>query len=344
MLKKVFTAVLAAVLFSGSMTALASQSDSTPSSQAQSSSSQALEAIDNTGEPRANTKIIIGYNGGLCTSVPALAFKKGFFKDEGLDVEIVKVQAGKEAIGTGKVDILTNHIASLLVPAVNGVNMKFAVGAHTGCKSLYVLTDQAYKTTSDLKGKTVGLPDGIGDSDHNIALRFFNHDKIDPKEIKFKPVEQSAVIQAMQSGDIQAAILSDQFAEKFVKDGTIRYIRSLTYDGDFRTEPCCVHAFNGDFLKDNPKTAAKVARAIMRGKEWTENNKEEAVKILFENEWASGDPELALRMMESYNFMVTQEETETALKNILNDYKSFGIITSGEDTDTLLNKIWVPLP
>ena len=106
------------------------------------------------------------------------------------------------------------------------------------------------------------MPNGIGDSDHNIGLRFLNHDNIDIKDVKFKPVEQSAVILAMESGEIQGAILSDQFAEKFVEEGKIKYIRSLTYDEDFQTEACCVHALNGDFVRENPITAKRLLEPL----------------------------------------------------------------------------------
>ena len=231
----------------------------------------------------------------------------------------------------------------MAVPAVNGVAMKFVSGAQSGCKSLYVLTNSGIEKTSDLIGKSVGLPDGIGASDHNIALRFFNKDNVDISKVSFKPVERSVAIQSMQSGEMGAVVLSDQFAEKFVQDGTIKYIRSLTFDDDFNVEPCCVHIMNSQFLEENPLIAEKVTKVMNRSRFWVEENKEEATKILFDNNWASGDFDQALRMMETYDFKISDETAEKALISIFDDYKKFGVIQTDKTTDELMNQIWVPL-
>ncbi len=294
-------------------------------------------------EPAYGQTIQIGYDGGLCTSAPAVAMAQGFFEKNGIKAEVVKAQSGFDALGTGKIHVYTSHIASLVVPTVNGVNAVFTTGAHTGCKSLYVLKDSDINSTSDLIDKTVAIPNGIGGSDHNIALRFFNHDNIDPNKVNFKPVETSATVLSMQNGEIQGAILTDQFAEKFMADGTLKIIRSLTWDEDFKTEPCCIHALNKDFVKNNPITAKKVTLSIKQAAYWIEENKNEATQVIFDNQWASGDFEQAVRIMESYNFKISDEHTEKTLINIINDYKSFGLLNESLDTDKALETIWNPL-
>ena len=136
-------------------------------------------------EPMYGKEILIGYNGGLCTSAPSLAQVRGFFDKYGVNVKVLRVQSIIDSMGTGKIHLMTDHIATLLVPAVNGIDMVFTTGAHTGCKSLYVLNNGEINSTKDLIGKIVAVPEGIGNSDHNIGLRFFNHDGISPKEVKF---------------------------------------------------------------------------------------------------------------------------------------------------------------
>ena len=213
-------------------------------------------------EPRYGTKITLGYNGGLCTSGLGIAHIKGFLAKQGLEGEIKNLQLSvADAIGTGKLDATTDHISTSVVPAVNGTNMVFTRGAHTGCKSLFVLKDSDIKKTSDLIGKEVAIHDGIGASDHNIALRFLSRDKVDYSKVKFKNVETAATIQSMQNGEIHAAMFSDQFAQKFVDQGIIRPIRSITTDDDFKIEPCCVLILNKKFVEENPITAAKLTKA-----------------------------------------------------------------------------------
>lgn len=294
-------------------------------------------------EPMYGKTITIGYNGGLCTGAPGVAKVLGYYEAEGVDVEIVNVQAKVDAIGTNQVQMTTDHIATLLVPTVNGINMVFTTGAHTGCKSLYVLNNDEINTTADLIGKVVAVPDGIGNSDHNIGMRFFNKDNIDPREVTFRQVEASASILSMENGEVQGVVLSDQFAEGFVEDGTLKVIRSLTFDQDFANEPCCVHAFNKTFVEENPITAKKMTKAVKEASIFIGENIEEATQILFDNNWASGDFDQACRMMDSYDWAIGDELAEVALKSIIDDYKSFGLISEDKDTEATLNEVWNPL-
>lgn len=294
-------------------------------------------------EPAYGQTIKIGYNGGLCQGAFGIAQAKGFYEAEGLKAEIVQVANQSDALGTAQVDVAGDHIATLLVPAVNGVNMKFTTGCHTGCKSLYALANSEIEKTSDLVGKAVAIPEGIGLSDHNITMRFFNYDNVDPNSVKYKVVSTDAVIQALQNGEVQAATLSDQFAKKFLQDGTLKVIRSLTFDEDFSLETCCVHAMNSDFIEKNPITAKKLTRAHQEASNWIEENKEEFVDIMLENSWASGEKELVLELANSYNFKITDEATETTLRNIINDYKTFGLIDAEKDTQELLDQVWAPV-
>lgn len=296
-------------------------------------------------EPAYGTVIPLGHIGGMCLGTFGIAHVKGFYADEGLKTEVYKFasKALNDAVGTGKVVACGNHIAAMLVPAVNGVRMKFTTGIQTGCKSLYALANGPINSTKDLKGRTVAVSTAIGGSDHNITLRFLNHDGVKPDDVKFKQVEASAVVLAMQNGEVDAATMSDQYAEKFLDDGVLKRIRSLTFDPDFSQEPCCIHAINLDFLQANPITARKLTNAHERASEWIMEHEEEAIDLLFANGWASGDRDLAPRMLKTYNFLISDELTETALRNILNDYKEFGLINSSLDTEETLKKIWEPV-
>ncbi len=294
-------------------------------------------------EPMYGKEVIIGYTGGLCTSAPAIAKVRGYFDKCGINVKVVNVRSKLESLGTAKIQLMTDHIATLLVPTVNGMDIIFTTGAHTGCKSLYVLANSGIESTKDLIGKTVAVPDGIGDSDHNIGLRFFNHDGISPNEVKFRQVELSASILAMENGEIQAVVMPDQFAETFMQEGKLKIIRSLTFDEDFQKEPCCIHAFNGTFVKENPITAKKMTGAIKECSQWIQGNIEEAAQTLFDNNWASGKYDQAVRMMKTYNWTISDEYTQEALKNIINDYKTFGLIAENKNTDDVLKTVWNPL-
>ncbi|MDU3153578.1 MAG: ABC transporter substrate-binding protein, partial [Anaerococcus hydrogenalis] len=131
-------------------------------------------------EPRYKDKIKLGYSGDLCLGAPNIANLNGYFKDRDVEVEFVNTKNPKDALGSGKLDGLVGEFAGMIVPATKGLDIVFSSASHTGCKSLYVLNDSKITKTKDLEGKNLAITNGIGNSNHNTALRFFNHDGVNP--------------------------------------------------------------------------------------------------------------------------------------------------------------------
>ncbi|MCI7239460.1 MAG: ABC transporter substrate-binding protein [Anaerococcus sp.] len=175
---------------------------------------------DISEEPRYNDTIKLGYSGDLCLGAPNIANLNAYFKDRDINVEFVNTKQPKDALRSGKLEGLVGEFARMIVPATKGADIVFSSASHTGCKSLYVLSDSSIQKTKELEGKNIAITNGIGNSNHNTAL-----------------------IQAMQSGEIDSAVLDDQYAKQFVDKGIIRPIRSMTHDDDFGSEVCCVLAF-----------------------------------------------------------------------------------------------------
>ena len=299
-------------------------------------------------EPAYGQTIRIGYNGGLCTGTLGITHVKGFYEAEGLKTEIVRYQGDTpvlgDALGTGRIDVAGGHIATLLVPAANGVRMRFTTGMHTGCKSLCVLKDSPYQTTKDLVGKTIAITTSIGGSDQNIAMRFLLRDGIDPvRGVKYKATDSGAAVLAMQNGEIEAALLSDQFIQKFLENGTLRVIRSITTDDDFKGETCCIYAVAQDLCENSPITVKKMTRAHENARRWIMANREDAVKLMLENKWASGEFGKVLAFFNTLDYSVTDKNTEETLVKVIDDYKTCGILNKDFDTQETLNRIWFPV-
>ena len=87
-----------------------------------------------------------------CQSGPRVADLMGYFKEEGLTVEGLKGKSYTEPLGTNKCQVAVGHIATLMVPSTNGVDLSFVGGAHHGCKSLYALADGKFNNTKSWKG------------------------------------------------------------------------------------------------------------------------------------------------------------------------------------------------
>lgn len=278
-----------------------------------------------------------------CTSGPTMADHLGYYKEAGLTAEGVKGSSDVEALGTDQVDVATGMMAKMLVPITNGVDITFVGGAHIGCKSLYVLADSDYNTTTDLKGQKISAPNGIGKSDYNITALLLDADGIDySKDVELVQVSADACVTAMENGEIASALLSDTFAYSMVKDGKLKCIRSQL-DSDFANRTCCVMAMNGTFVKENPTIAKKVAQAVQKAHSWMRDNSDEATKVLMDMGWNGGNYEMNIMINNSLQFGLSDEFTGETLKDFIGRYIRLGLITSMDNADEVLKLAWTPI-
>ena len=299
-----------------------------------------LEAMKK--EPAYGQKVLYYMSDG-CTSGPTVAAHLGYYEEAGLESEGVKGNSYTEALGTGQATVAVGHIATMLVPITNGVDLTFVGGAHIGCKSLYVLADSDYNTTEDLKGTQVSVPNGIGKSDYNITCLLLDADGINPQtDVTLTPVSADACVAAMERGEISAALLSDTFAYGMVKEGKLKCIRSLL-DDDFADENCCVVAMNRTFTQENPVISKKIVQAVQKAHSYMRENLEEATEMLLAQGWNGGDYEMNVMLNNSLQFGLAQDFTAKTLKDVVGKYVRLGLIESMDNVDEIMDLAWTPV-
>ena len=299
-----------------------------------------LEAMKK--EPAYGRKVLY-YMADGCTAEPTVAAHLGYYEEAGLEAEGVKGNSYTEALGNNQATVAVGHIATMLVPITNQVDLTFTGGAHIGCKSLYVLADSEYETTEDLKGTTISAPNGIGKSDYNITCLLLDADGINPQtDVKISAVTADACLTAMTNGEISAALLSDTFAYGLVKDGTLKCVRSLL-DEDFADENCCMIAMNRTFTKENPVISKKITQAVQKAHAYMRDNPEEATKMLIDQGWNGGDYEMNVMLNNSLQFGLDQDFTEKSLKDVVQRYVKLGLIQSMDDVDEIMKLAWNPV-
>ena len=299
-----------------------------------------LEAMKN--EPAYGQPVLYYMSDG-CTSGPTVADDLGFYAEAGLTSEGFKGTSYTEALGTQQATVAVGHIATMLVPITNGVDLTFVGGAHIGCKTLYVLADSEYKTTKDLLGTNISVPNGIGASDYNITCLLLDADGINPQtDVNLMQVSSDACVAAMERGEISACLLSDTFAYAMVKEGKLRAVRSLL-DSDFADENCCVIAMNRTFVQENPVHAKKIVQAVQKAHAWMRENPEEATQLLLDRGWNGGDFDMNVMINTSLQFGLAQDFTATTLKEVVGRYVRLGLITNMDNVDEIMELAWIPV-
>src|SRR5437868_12477187 len=86
----------------------------------------------------------------------------GYWKDEGLDVEVASVEgsaAGLQQLGSGNIQIVSLGPEEILIGREKGVKIKgFYVQARETIYRLVVPADSPLQKVADLRGKTIGVP------------------------------------------------------------------------------------------------------------------------------------------------------------------------------------------
>lgn len=227
--------------------------------------------------PAAERITIATPSRGLFEFPVVVAMRKGFFKDEGIDVDKVQMQPalGVKALISGDVDYLLAW-GSALRAAVTGVPVKAVVGI--AGRPLHVLIARPeIKTPKDLKGRVIGVDSIAGTVDYlaRVAVRHFGLEPVRDVQI-IVTGESPTRLAALHSGAIDATPIDVAFAVKAEDEG----FRRLVYLGDLIELPLSGIAVTDQKLQTHREQVRKVVRATMRGTRYFKQNRNDTVQML----------------------------------------------------------------
>ncbi len=137
-----------------------------------------------------------------------VAKKKGYFKEEGLDVELVTIEDVKvrfAALAAGRIDALATTIDTMplfLRPDGSRYQYLFAVDASKGSDG--VVARKEIKSVADLKGKKVAFAEGAVSQFYiNVLLRQAGLDQSDIEAVNMSARDAG---RAFVSGQVDAAV------------------------------------------------------------------------------------------------------------------------------------------
>jgi NitT/TauT family transport system substrate-binding protein len=227
--------------------------------------------------PAAERITIATPSRGLFEFPVVVAMRKGFFKDEGIDVDKVQMQPalGVKALISGDVDYLLAW-GSALRAAVTGVPVKAVVGI--AGRPLHVLIARPeIKTPKDLKGRVIGVDSIAGTVDYlaRVAVRHFG---LEPeRDVQIIVTGESPTrLAALHSGAIDATPIDVAFAVKAEDEG----FRRLVYLGDLIELPLSGIAVTDQKLQTHREQVRKVVRATVRGTRYFKQNRNDTVQML----------------------------------------------------------------
>lgn len=348
-IKQAAGALVLALTVSISLTAC--QNPSTQSDSSQNDDGAATTA--STQEYKYGKIDIPGKDGSLCGAPIYIAYEKGFFAEEGFDVNLISTDTETRKIGlnNGTIPIVNGDFQ--FFPSIEqGVNVKVVDGLHNGCIKFVVLPDSDISTAEDLAGKKIGV-DEIGGTPHQVASVWLEQAGIsalqEDGEVTFLPFSDGNLeLEALYNGEIDVAAMWDPLGSVAEKAGKVKVIFDLSTDPAFAGKYCCFLYASGKVLEEEPEKISALLRAYHKAQEWISENPEEAVDIIIEGKYAQiEDEELAAELVKSYSYPSEHDHSSNNhdvaddVKYFVNALYDIGYLTSDPDTfaDEIYEKI-----
>jgi NitT/TauT family transport system substrate-binding protein len=291
------------------------------------------------------TKVRVGYIGITCEAPIFCAVENGFFKEEGLDVELVKCEWSKykDVLALGGFDITHHLIMYLLKPIEQGLDVKFTAGIHQGCLRVQAAANGNIKTVKDLRGKRIGVP-GMGTPPFIFANRVLTANGIDAsRDVSWTVFPSGELGLALEKGQVDAVADSEPIGTLLLASGKVRNVADQATDAPYKDEYCCAVVVNGKFLANNPKAAAAATRALLKGAKWVETNPAAAARLSVEKKYLASNPELNTVAISHLRYIPSVVGAEDAVKSAAKEMKNAGMLGPSTDVEGLATKAFVHL-
>jgi NitT/TauT family transport system substrate-binding protein len=299
----------------------------------------------NRDGPSSGNRIRVGFIGITCEAPIFAAVENGYFKEEGLQVELVKCEWSKykDVLALGGYDITHHLIMYFLKPIEQGLDVKISAGIHTGCLRVQVPVDSPIKTVLDLKGKRIGVP-GMGTPPFIFANRVLGDNGLNPmKDVSWRVYPAAELALALEKGVIDAIADSEPVGTLFLAQGKVRNLADQALDEPYAQEYCCAVIVNGKFLAKNPEKAAAATRALLKGAKWVETNPRTAARMAVEKKYLASNPELNTTAISNLRYIPSVKGSEESVYSSATAMKKAGMLAVGTDPVELAKKAFVHL-
>ncbi|MDR1039864.1 MAG: ABC transporter substrate-binding protein [Deltaproteobacteria bacterium] len=290
-----------------------------------------------------------GYTGGLCEGPIHIAHERGFFRDEGLEVELVKLEPGAnfEAIAAGQIDASFGLLATLIQPLSNGLPIKITTGLHTGCDKVLVKPDSGIVTAADLKGKRIGVP-SLNSSPIMFARRALAAAgvKVGDKdsEVEFLVFTNAELPLALQRGAIDAISANDPVASLAAKNDGLTVLLDSARDKPFSDQYCCASFVSDRLASSDPEAAARYTRAMQKAAAWIQKNPDETARIQVEGKYVAGEAEFNASVLRTFRYTPSVSGARDAFAVTAGELKDIGVLGERVDVEALKRTAFTDLP
>lgn len=207
-----------------------------------------------------------------------IAQEKGFFKENGLDVELERIEGDVErraAIASGNLDGIALTLDSMIVLRSNNVPVRTVMAIDSSNGGDGIVAVEGIRTIEDLKGKEIAFPSGL--PSHFFLYSVLKEHGMQMSDIKPVIMDADQAGAAFASGKIDAAVTWEPWLSKAREIGRGHVlVNSRDHPGEIED----VLYIRDDVLSKRPKDVESFIKAWYKAVDFAMANPEEAKAIM----------------------------------------------------------------
>jgi NitT/TauT family transport system substrate-binding protein len=231
-----------------------------------------LVAVSISSGVRAETlKVAVSQRGFWDSTMVDIAEKQGFFKDAGLEIEILYTEGGASTLTpllAGSIDVaMSNGILGVIGAYSKGAPVRVisAEGTGAGDAFWYAPIATGIKSLKDTSGKTVAFS-SPGSSTNLILLQLVKAAGVSPKLVPTGGAP--ATYTQVMTGQIDVGWSVPPFALKDLQEGKIALIARGNDVEALRAQTVRVNVANANALKQKREAFVNYIKALGRAVDW----------------------------------------------------------------------------
>ena len=210
---------------------------------------------------------------------PAVAYKRGFFKEEGIEPEVIRMNANVSitALATGDIDY-TTIFGSVVRAAIRGLPVR-VVASFLDSPTQMLVARAEFKSVKELRGKTLGVS-SFGATADVAARMMLKYSGVDPeKEIKIIALgADQARFSALKEGIVDVIVISPPADVEGRKLG----FQVLARAYELFKFPFVGLGANLKKLIEKPDEVKRVIKALVKANLFIRSNRDGAIQVLMD--------------------------------------------------------------
>jgi NitT/TauT family transport system substrate-binding protein len=224
-----------------------------------------------SGASAETLKVAVAQRGFWNSSFIEFALQQGFFKQEGLEIEILYTQGGASTLTpviAGSLDIaMTNGTLGVIAAYAKGLPVKIISAEATGAPDAfwYAKAESGIKSIKDTNGKTVAFS-SPGSSTNLIILQLINQEKATPKLVAAGGAP--ATLTQVMTGQLDVGWSVPPFVLQQLAEGKLQIIARGSDVAAIKNQTIRVNVANANALKEKRDAFVRYMRALSRAIDW----------------------------------------------------------------------------